>query len=82
MIITDKASGHSNAAIKRQAKPLEDKKVLVIPVAVGNEASVPELEQTTPNNKNIIQKPRDLDPGKTGRDIMDLIEKGTKEGKA
>ena len=63
--------------LKEAAKPLEDKNIKVISVAVGSEADPKELIKAVPNKRNLIKANESHnDPKKLGDDVMDTILKG------
>ena len=70
VLIMDKKSSSDAGAVKDGAKPLEDDNIKVVPVAIGSEASVPELEKTTTNKKYIVTVEKDEDPERLGEEIM------------
>lgn len=69
----DKKSSNSLAGIKDKAKPLEKSHIRVIPVAVGTDANLDELEKITSNKQNLIEVPKDEKPDSLGQQIMDKI---------
>lgn len=72
VIIDKKSVGDPNDVKKLDAaKQLEENNVLVIPVAVGNQANKNELEKITPYKDNVINRPRLPDPKDLAKDIMD-----------
>jgi len=63
--------------VQKAAKPLEDAGISVIPVAIGDEADVGELENLTPDKENLIQPPDDTTPDDLAKMIMEKIHAGT-----
>ena len=63
--------------MQKAAKPLEDAGISVIPVAIGDEADVGELENLTPDKENLIQPPDDTTPDDLAKMIMEKIHTGT-----
>lgn len=63
--------------LKKAAKPLEDKNIKVIAVAVGKEADPKELIKVVPNKGNLIKGDKSYeDPKKLGDEVMDAVLKG------
>ena len=62
--------------MQNAAKPLENAGITVIPIAVGDEADVKELEQITPDKNNIVEPPDDTTPDDLSKMIMDTIQTG------
>ena len=76
MVITDKKSGSSGADVRAAARPLEDSGITVIPVAIGAEADVKELENVTPDRENIIQPKGGTTATELAKMIMEKIRAG------
>lgn len=70
VVIMDKKSFSEPDEVEQAAKPLEDDNIKVVPVAVGPEASLPELEKTTTNKKFMVTAGKDEDPDRLGEEIM------------
>ena len=72
----DKRSDSDSEEVQNKAKPLEDDGVLVIPVALGNEADQQELLKTISDEDNLIV------PGKNDvpKSIAEKIMKKATEG--
>ena len=70
VVIMDKKSNSDPDEVEHAAKPLEDVNIIVVPVAVGPEASLPELEKTTTNKKFMVTVGKDENPEKLGEKIM------------
>ena len=79
MVLTDKKSKSSEEDVTRAIKPLEDAGIVVIPVAVGNERDVKELESITTDPENIILSPERTNPEELAKKIMYLIQIGKTE---
>lgn len=63
--------------LKKSAKPLEDKNIKVIAVAVGKEADPGELIKVVPNKGNLIKSEKsDEDPKNLGDEVMVIVLKG------
>ena len=75
-MITDKKSGSSATDVKTAAKPLEEAGVAVIPVAIGVEADVKELENLTPDKTNIIEPSAGTSAEELAKMIMEKINTG------
>ena len=69
----DLKSGSSEEDVKAAAKPLDEKDITVIAVAVGKDADPRELEFTTPDKKKVIKATKDNKPSEVGEKIMDKI---------
>ena len=69
----DLKSGSSEEDVKAAAKPLDEKGITVIAVAVGKDADPRELEFTTPDKKKVIKAAKDNKPSEVGEKIMDKI---------
>ena len=76
MVITDTKSGSSAGDVKTAAKPLEEAGIAVIPVAIGVEADVKELENLTPDKKNVIQPSDGTSANELAKMIMEKINTG------
>ena len=76
VMIMDKKSGVPTSLIDDAANGLYDNNVKVIPVAVGKEADVKELEKSTNDKNNLIEAPKDFVPDKLGDTIMRKVLKG------
>ena len=70
VVIMDKKSISSAKEVTESAKLLEDNSIKVIPVAVGSDTSLPELEKTTTNKKFTVTVGVDEDPERLGEEIM------------
>ena len=63
--------------LKKAAKPLEDKNIKVIAVAVGKEADPGELIKVVPNKGNLIEGEKSYeDPKKLGDEVIVIVLKG------
>ena len=70
VVIMDKKSISDSSEVEQASKPLEDVNIVVVPVAVGPAASLPELEKTTTNKKFMVIVGKDEDPDTLGEEIM------------
>lgn len=71
--MADKRSGSTEDELKKAARPLEERDIKVIPVAVGEQAEPDELGNTTPDKKIVIDAGKEEDPKMVGEMIMDKI---------
>ena len=70
VVLTDKKSMVSREAIEASARPLEEKNIRVIPVAVGREADPEELSSTTPYREDVIKAKGNEEPERLARKII------------
>lgn len=70
VVIMDNKSISDSSEVEQASKPVEDVNIVVVPVAVGPVASLPELEKTTTNKKFMIIVGKDEDPETLGEEIM------------
>ena len=54
VVISDKGSSSSDSEIRNEVKPLQDNDVIVIPVALGNEADERQLKLLTDGESNLV----------------------------
>lgn len=73
VIMADSKSRSTEDEIIKAVRPLEERDVKVIAVAVGEEADPVELETTTPDKTNVIETGKEEDPKMVGEKIMDKI---------
>ena len=77
VVFVGSESGNELEMLKKAAKPLEDKNIKVIAVAVGSEADPKELIKVVPNKGNLIKDDKSYeDPKKLGDKVMDIVLKG------
>lgn len=76
VVITDRKSGSNASDVKTAAKPLEEAGIAVIPVSIGFEADVKELENITPDNTNIIEPSAGTSANELAKMIMEKINTG------
>ena len=76
IVLTDKKSTSSEDVIKASARVLEEKKIRVIPVAVGSEADPNELKSVTPYKDDVIEAKKDEEPWRLAREIAIKILTG------
>ena len=77
VVITDKKSDDTAEEVKTASKLLEDAKVTVISVVFGGEADRKELENTTPDKRNVVEANTTSDPTEVAKQIMDKAVKCT-----
>lgn len=76
VVITDRKSGSNASDVKTAAKPLEEAGIAVIPVSIGFEADVKELENITPDKTNIIEPSAGTSSNELAKMIMEKINTG------
>ena len=69
VVLTDKRSGASEDDILEAAKALLDSRIVVIPVGIGNQVNIEELEKATEDKENVISVTVKEDP----KDLMEKI---------
>lgn len=72
VVITDKRSTSEISDVTKAARILEQEDVRVIPVALGNEADVNELQKITPWLDDIIETDKDSNPYKVAEVILKI----------
>jgi hypothetical protein len=70
VVLMDKKSSNTPSEIIRAARPLEEDRVKVIPVVIGNESDMEELEHVTPEKGNVMKGIKDENPAHLGKRIM------------
>ena len=77
VVFVGSKSGNDLEMLKKTAKPLEDKGVKVIAVAVGSESDPDELIKVVPNKGNLIKAKESFEaPDKLGNEVMIIVLKG------
>lgn len=76
VVVTDSKSPSTSDDIKEAATPLEEEGIIVIAVAVGDEANSKQLEKMTPDMQTSLSVDKDEDPDDIGDKIMDKILEG------
>ena len=71
VVVIDKKSDSTDEEIRRAADLLENSKIRVIPVALGNEADVAELTNATIDERDVIKADRKDDPEKIADEIIE-----------
>lgn len=75
VVITDLASGESSSQVGEAARPLQDKDVKIVAVAIDKEADPKELEIFTPVDK-IIEEEKTVQPIDLKKTIMEKVLTG------
>lgn len=78
VVLTDTKSTSSDEAIKTGARLLDEKKIRVIPVAIGSEADPDQLMKITPYRDDLIKAKKDKEPWKLAREIIIKALTGTR----
>lgn len=73
VLFIDKKSSNSPGEIIRAARPLEEDGVKVIPVAIGNEVDMNELEHVTPEKNNVMKGTDKEDPVQFGKRVSKKV---------
>ena len=76
VILTDKKSVNVLSALKMAAKPLEENKIKIVPVAIGNEASKKELLSLTTNEGYLVKSSSEDRPNHLAQKIMEKVIMG------
>lgn len=76
VVITDNESGLEEDVIAAKARPLEQRNIRVIAVAVGDEANQQELETTASDKRDVLSVTTSVQPKKLAKDIMVLVLTG------
>ena len=70
VVITDKRSNSNLKGVTNQGIELEQQNIRVIPVALGNEADLNELQKITPWLDDILEIDKDDNPYKVAETIL------------
>ena len=70
VVLTDKKSTSTNEAIQAGSKLLDEERVRVIPVAIGDEADPDELVKVTPFRDDVIEAKENKEPWRLARQII------------
>lgn len=73
VIISDDASDNRPWEIRARAGKLEEEEIEVVPVGIGNEADLRQLEHTTPHKDNLITADKDDDTDDVADEILEKI---------
>lgn len=76
VVITDNESGLQAVDIVATVKPLEERNVRVIAVAVGDGADQQELESIASDNRDVLNVPTSVESNTLSKDIMVLVLTG------
>ena len=76
VVVTDSKSPSTSDDIKEAATPLEEEGIIVIAVAVGDEANSKQLEKMTPDMQTSLSVDKDEDPDDIGDKIMVMVLEG------
>ena len=76
IIITDKKSSSDANELPGLVKQMEDKKVRIISVAIGNEVDTNELEKVSTSNDDVIKTDIAVNPKTLAKQILDRAKKG------
>ena len=76
VVITDRRSDSTAGSVKIAAKPLEESGIKVIAVAIGTEADTNELEETTADERNVIDAKKKPNPKELAEKIMQRAIEG------
>ena len=72
MLVDDKSIGDADDMKKLQAaKELYGEDVIIVPVAIGDEADPSELEKMTAHKDNVIEESKDISPEELAKKIME-----------
>ncbi len=73
VIIVDDTSDSKPWEIKAKARELEEEQIEVVPVGIGNEVDLEQLENTTPYKDNLITADKDDDTDDIADEIVEKI---------
>lgn len=73
VIISDDSSDSRPWEIRAKARELEEEEIGVVPVGLGNEADLKQLEHTTPYKDNLITADKDDDTDDIADEILEKI---------
>lgn len=73
VLIMDQRSTVTNSEIRRKATPLENLRVNVIPIGIGDQANVEQLRSTTSDAANVIKVPNDEDTATLAKRVSSSI---------
>jgi len=77
VVITDKRSTSKLMDITSKGQNLEEQDIRVIPVALGNEADLNEMQKVTPWLDDILEIDKDDNPYEVAETILKIGLKGT-----
>lgn len=70
VLLFDQKSGESESSVKNASAPLREIGVRIIPVGIGSDVSISEMEAITAFEDNLLTISRDKNPVETGEEIM------------
>jgi len=73
VIISDDTSDSERWEIRANATELEEEEIEVVPVGMGNEVDLKQLEHTTPHKDNLITADKDDDTDDLAKEILEKI---------
>ena len=73
VIISDDSSDTDRWEIRANARELEEEEIEVVPVGMGNEVDLKQLEHTTPHKDNLITADKDNDTDDLAEEILEKI---------
>lgn len=76
VVISDKGSSSLDSEIRNEVKPLQDNDVIVIPVALGNEADERQLKLLTDVESNLVTAKLTDDTTDIKNKLMVVVFKG------
>ena len=76
VVISDKGSSSSDSEIRNEVKPLQDNNVIVIPIALGNEADERQLKLLTDGESNLVTAETTDDTTDIKNKLMVIVFKG------
>lgn len=76
VVISDKGSSSSDSEIRNEVKPLQDNNVIVIPIALGNEADERQLKLLTDGESNLVTAETTDDTTDIKNKLMVVVFKG------
>ena len=73
VIISDDKSDTKTWDIREKARELEEEEIEVVPVGIGSEVDIKQLENTTPHKDNVITADKDEDTDQIAEEIVEKI---------
>ena len=73
VVIVDRNTVGNEEFVKKTAKQLEEMRVKIIVIAIGDEVDPSTLDNITPKKDHVIKTPKEGDPHLTWSDVMGLI---------
>lgn len=75
VVIVDNKSGNGKEEIRSAARSLEEERIRVIPVAIGEYSNPNELFETSPLKETLVKVPSSERPKPLAKKILDKIRK-------